>query len=131
MEYPYSHKFDPPAPIIKITLISPASENRTFSHQAQIDSGADMTTIPQAVIDGLDLMPARDIIAIGYDNTISIRLTYYVNIRIEEFKFFPIEILSSPGKDFLIGRDILNQWTITLDGKNQIFKIEAKKKYYA
>jgi predicted aspartyl protease len=124
MEYPYSRKFEPPAPVIKITLISPANENSIFSHQALIDTGADITTIPQAVIDGLDLMPARDIIAIGYDNTVSIRLTYYVNVRIEDFEFFPLEILSSPGKDFLIGRDILNQWTIVLDGKGQIFKIK-------
>jgi hypothetical protein len=34
MEYPYSQKFEPPAPVIKITRISPAYENNVFSHQA-------------------------------------------------------------------------------------------------
>ena len=124
MEYPYSNKFSPPAPVINITLISPTDVNNIFSHSAQLDTGADITTIPQSVIDSLELMPARDIIAIGYDNTVSVRLTYYVDVRIGEFKFYPLEILSSPGKDFLIGRDILNQWIITLDGKSQTFKIK-------
>jgi predicted aspartyl protease len=124
MEYPYSDKFDPPAPVIRITLISPVDVNNIFSHSAQLDTGADMTTIPQSVIDSLELMPARDIIAISYDNSVSIRLTYYVNVRIGEFKFYPLEILSSPGKDFLVGRDILNQWIITLDGRSQILKIK-------
>ena len=62
MEYPYSDKFNPPAPVLKIILISPADVNNIFSHSAQLDTGADITTIPQSVIDSLELMPARDII---------------------------------------------------------------------
>jgi hypothetical protein len=33
--------------------------------------------------------------------------------------------MSSAGNDFLIGRDVLNEWVLVLDGKKMILKIEG------
>jgi hypothetical protein len=36
-----------------------------------------------------------------------------------------ITTIPMPINDFLIGRDVLNEWVLVLDGKNRILKIEG------
>ena len=79
------------------------------------------------IIDALDLTPAREVLAIGFNNTAAHRLTYYVNLHLAGDDFSPIEVMSSAGNDFLIGRDVLNEWVLVMDGKRRMLKIEEGK----
>lgn len=122
--FPYSNTYRPPAPVIPAVISSLDDPTRSVTHEAKIDTGADITTVPMFLIDPLNLVPAREVLAIGFNNTDARRLTYYVNLHLAGYDFFPIEVMSSAGNDFLIGRDILNEWVLTLDGKNRTLKVE-------
>ncbi len=123
--FPYSVFFHPPAPVIPAVISSLEDPTRSITREGKVDCGADITTVPMPIIEALDLTPAREVLAIGFNNTEALRLTYYVNLHLAGYDFSPIEIMSSAGNDFLIGRDILNEWVLVLDGKKGILKIEA------
>ena len=56
----------------------------------------------------------------GFDASMQILSVYIAMIEIKTFAPIRIPILSSPGVNHIIlGRDILNRYSITLDGPNQ------------
>lgn len=68
-----------------------------------MDTGADITTVPNAVVQQLELMPAREVLAVGYDSAPVRRITYYVRLEVAGHLFQFVEILGSPGTEILIG----------------------------
>ena len=56
----YSREYIPPAPSLKVKLINPFS-NRSLELQAKLDTGADITVLPQHAISMLKLIPASHI----------------------------------------------------------------------
>jgi predicted aspartyl protease len=124
--FPYSTFFHPPAPVIPAVISSLEDPTRSLTREAKVDTGADITTVPMAIIDALNVVPAREVLAIGFNSTEARRLTYYVNLHLAGYDFSPIEVMSSAGNDFLIGRDVLNQWLVVLDGEKRTLKIEGE-----
>jgi hypothetical protein len=49
--------------------------------------------------------------------------TYYVNISTNGFRFELVKVLSSQRTNALLGRDILNRFKITLDGKSLAIRV--------
>jgi hypothetical protein len=49
--------------------------------------------------------------------------TYLVIIEVEGYRLEGIEVIASPIKDHLLGRNVLNHFTITLKGKDLSFEI--------
>jgi len=54
MKYKYNRNFDPPAPVIEVSISAPLSKVSTSS-TALVDSGADITVIPKRIIAQLKL----------------------------------------------------------------------------
>lgn len=53
----YSFEYSPPAPSLKVRFTRPFSD-RSLEFQAKLDTGADMTVIPQHAVNELGLNPA-------------------------------------------------------------------------
>lgn len=89
-----------------------------------VDSGGDGTAIPQRVIDNLRLIPVRERPVAGYKGKPSKELTFLVDISLDGFKFELIEVVScGDEEEILIGRNLLNDLKVLLDGKNLNFEI--------
>lgn len=119
----YSTDFDPPAAIVGFTVYCPVDHERAASVRGELDSGADISVVPQRLVDELHLMPRRVMIAQGYDGTQNRWATYMVDLEVEGYPVDDVEVIALPCQDAILGRDVLNRFIITLNGKELDFDV--------
>ena len=112
----YNQQIEPPAPFLELTIHHPqiASQSRTIA--AKLDTGADVSAIPQQIATALALIPARTILVEGYDGTQSTIDTYIVIVQIGKTRFRNVEVILIPDDHALLGRDLLNFFYTKLNG---------------
>lgn len=81
-----------------------------------LDSGADITAVPAAVADRLGLVKFSDVLLAGYAGPAVLADSYVVNLTLHEFGIAAVEVVLTNESYVILGRDILNQFHITLDG---------------
>ena len=114
----------PAAPILrKITIKNPQVPKKTDDQEALIDSGAFKTVIPEILIEELQLVPAREIEVEGYKEGKQKHWTYFVDVEFKGYSFPYTEVLAVKRKNVLLGRDILNQTILVLNGKKLSYDI--------
>jgi hypothetical protein len=119
----YDRAVVPPAPIVEVEVANPYS-GKSRKVLGKIDSGAAISTIPVALLNELDLERAGSIGVRGFNQERARKMkTYRVNLSFENCKFELVEVILTPNPYVLVGRDILNQLKIILDGKNLQFQI--------
>ena len=121
--YRYNTSIDPPAAYLPVRMTNPDT-GASIRLPAKIDSGAAMSVLPQTAVADLALEPTGDILASGYDRRVALLPTYSVTFGIEDYTFQDIEITVSPRKDVLLGRDVLNYFILTLNGKDLTFDLK-------
>lgn len=124
--YPYNRdNFDPPAPALEVSLTmpGPVSYGQIVKSLALIDSGADMTVIPKWAVQQLQLKYVDEVLASGYDGISKKTFVYSVKIIFDNLGDFIIKTIVSDNEYILIGRDILNRWSLFLKGRNRIFEV--------
>lgn len=120
--YRYDDREDPPAAYLSIQITNPDTEAAT-PLPAKLDSGAAMSVLPQTAVADLALEPIGDVLAMGYDRKPTLLPAYNVTFEVEGYTLHDVEVTASPRSDVLLGRDILNHFILTLDGKNLTFDL--------
>ena len=124
MEYKYSRNFNPTAPVIELSISAPLSEAITSSI-ALIDSGADITVIPEVIISQLKLRRVDSVLASGFSKRVVQATVYSAALSIEGILETQIyRVLSWNGDYALIGRDILNKFIAMLNGPNEELSLQ-------
>lgn len=118
----YSDSYNPPAPSLNVRFSRPSS-TRSLEIQAKLDTGADITVIPQQIINELRLMPVRRISISSFDKRQVWKYTYFVDLSLKNLEFSMVEVISTSRLDALLGRDVLNLLKTTLDGKTLNFDL--------
>jgi len=118
----YALEYTPPAPALTVELARPFSSQSRES-RAKLDSGADMTVLPQPLIGELRLVPASRIAVYSFNEREEERYTYFVDISFHSFVFPLVEVIGARRRDVLLGRDVLNLLKTTLDGKALNFEL--------
>lgn len=115
--FSYSVDYDPAMPVLEVTISEPHSNEAVTYAPALIDSGADGTLVP------VDLLER-----IGAVSVASGRLTwfwqasrqvsiYIVRLQIGAYTLPRVRVAGVPaGTDLILGRNVLNQMRVTLDG---------------
>ena len=119
MKYKYSRNFDPPAPVIEVSISAPLSKVSTSS-TALVDSGADITVIPERIIAQLKLQRVDSTPVSGFGKRVIQTTVYSATLEIEGISESKIYRILGWSEDYaLIGRDLLNQFIAVLNGLSQ------------
>jgi predicted aspartyl protease len=124
IRYAYNRQLTPPAPFAHVTLRSVNGARELTDLPAQLDSGADRTVVPSQAVELLGLVPVRELDAHGVAGERMRLPTFLVEVEIRQLQAMTMEVLASPHEPFvLLGRDILNQFRIVLEGPQLAFEI--------
>lgn len=109
--------FDPPAPVARIVLRNPDAGNAVSDVLLLVDTGADVTLLPQASIQELGVSPLADLRyeLMGFDGSRSFASVVLVDMVFLN-RVFRGRYLVTEGECGILGRDILNHVTLLLDG---------------
>ncbi|MEM3023136.1 MAG: retroviral-like aspartic protease family protein [Candidatus Bathyarchaeia archaeon] len=118
----YSLDYDPPAPALRVRIAKPLSDG-FVELQGKLDTGADMTAIPEGAIDRIGLIPAGRVRVSSFKGDEAVEYTYFVDLSLPGHEFRMVEVIGARRRDALLGRDVLNALKLTLDGKALAFTI--------
>lgn len=115
-----SDNYDPAMPVVEIGLISSVSGEQAVVLVAVIDSGADATMLP---IDALQSADALHYQLRGMRGVTGQPIpvdTYHIIIRVGPYTIPGIKAVAMrAGSEAILGRDVLNQLELTLNGPAQ------------
>ena len=109
--------------------VSPSNQEKWFELPAKIDTGADFSILPLFLFDEYkNILPnSYCSICTATDNEEDGGKdypSYFFNVLVENQKIFRIETVFLEYKKYmLIGRDILNEITLNINGSNKYFEI--------
>jgi predicted aspartyl protease len=114
-----SHRYRPPAAVFQgIEIANPFNGLMKRCEVAKIDTGADISVIPQELIQSLNLQPSTLVQISNWAGEIHEESGYVVTMRFDRFVFDNIEVIGCGRSDALVGRDVLNRLRLELDGKS-------------
>ena len=119
----YDTSFTPPAPIADVSVSHPVTGLVVDGLRGKLDSGADVSVIPTTLVDHLHLTPRGHVWTRGYDGTFTRRPLYYVGMNVEGINVPVVRCVAANRADLLLGRNVMNRFCITLDGKNLTFEL--------
>jgi hypothetical protein len=112
-----SNLFNPPAPVARVTLRDPGSDNTATEVLMLIDSGADITLVPQTSIDELNSSfdPQECYELKGFNGQRSLAQPVQLDLVFLK-KTFRGRFLIINSEAGILGRDVLNYVAFLLDG---------------
>ncbi len=114
----------PPAPFVHVSIRRPLEGSDEVTVPAQIDTGADLSVIPGRLVEELHLVPLDSVSALGFGGHLLSLSTYLVELQIRETAPVTVKVIASPDEPYvLLGRDILNQFSILLDGPKLVLEL--------
>ncbi len=119
----YDQSVQPPAPFLDILICHPRLPEKSQRIVAKLDTGADLSAIPKAVADELELLAARTILTEGYDGSQTSVKTYFIILKVAQARFRRLEVILIPEDYALLGRDVLNHFYAHLNGPDLTFDL--------
>ena len=115
--FDYSHTYDPAAPVIEVEVVGYQPASRRITQIALVDSGADATMMPRHILRqvGAEFLETRRMRGvIGVSQRVRV---YIVAIHIGEQVLHGVRVAElAAGDETILGRNVLNQLRLTLDG---------------
>ncbi len=119
-----SENYYPAAPTVEISVSRVGYEEPTVRLTALVDSGADATLLP---IDVLRTVGARHIETRQMRGIVSHPIaveTYLAMLSVGSFTLTGLEVIAANvGAEAIVGRDVLNQMIVTLNGLANVVEL--------
>ena len=109
--------FDPPAPVVRVTLRNPQSGVTVSDAPLVLDSGADVTLLPRDAFAQLAMATLGDrrYELMGFDGHKSFAAVAMLDVLLLN-RTFRGRYLLLDGEHGILGRDVLNHLVVLLDG---------------
>jgi predicted aspartyl protease len=119
-----SGNFSPPAPILSVTIWNEDRNKSYHAPAALIDTGCDMTIIPQVWSRDLNLVLVDQRVVTGvFGDESDICPVYAARVQILDV-YEDLERVIGLGSTLLIGRDILRRFVTTLNGIESVLSLK-------
>jgi len=118
-----SDLFDPPAPLARVTLRAIQTRKVIADVPMLIDSGSDLTLIPEASVAELGPLPGSDkaVELQGFDGRVTAARSVELDLIFLGITFRGrLAVVDSPVG--VLGRNVLNRFAVVLDGPNLNWK---------
>jgi hypothetical protein len=127
VRYNYNQQLQPPAPFIYATISAPASSAgaaRAERIPMQLDMGAGLTVIPQRLMTELGLIKFSEVGIGGFHRDPEPEDTFLIRLQIHEWEIEVVEVVLGDDSYGLLGRDVLNQFLLVLNGPELYFTLQ-------
>jgi predicted aspartyl protease len=121
----YSRDFDPPAPFIDMIVAAPGDSGSRRSIGALLDTGAEVSVIPQQIVHELELSPYAEMVIEAFDGRRQRVNLYVVALEIADTRLSLVRAIAYSTSYAILGRDVLNRFFTTLSGPHLSFEITA------
>lgn len=123
MSYRYDNQhYNPPAPVLPITVRAPGDSMKQVTTDALVDTGADITCLPRAIINAVGAERASTYDVFGINGVyIGSFDTYFLEFEIAATKKLT-EVIAI-GDEPILGRNLINEFTLQLHGITQELSI--------
>jgi predicted aspartyl protease len=101
------------------TLIRAPLGVDTATLEGKLDTGADLSAVPERFIAELDVPPVRTVRAATFLGELQEVIVYRIDIKIGTMSFERIEVLSTRRPYVILGRNILRLLVVRLDGPGE------------
>lgn len=117
VQFDYDRSYLPPAPVVTLTVDGYSDSVQPATIQAMVDSGADGTMLPTAVLTQIQASYVDSVRMSGITGMVERRDRYRVRLQIGDIVIKGIDAVAVESETGgLIGRDVLNQLIVTLNG---------------
>jgi predicted aspartyl protease len=124
IRYTYNRQVAPAAPFVYVNLRCVETGKEASNQPAQLDTGGDRTVLPGSIVEHLGLIPLDEIPIGGFGGHVTLTRTYRVELGIHQLSPWIIEAIAHADEPFiLLGRDVLNQLRLLLDGPQFFLEI--------
>jgi predicted aspartyl protease len=120
----FDRQFVPPSAVADVVVTHPVSSSNSAPLGGKLDTGADITVIPEGLVSQLGLSARSHVWARAYDGILSQRPVYYVRFRLEGHDLPVVRCIAADRRNVLVGRNVLNRFVVTLDGRNLEFDVQ-------
>jgi len=120
----YDTSSQPPAPFIEFEVVSPQDSTQQRLAQGLLDTGAEVSVLPVELLTALQIPKASDMSVESWDGSSTLVTTYIVTLGIADASLDSIEVVAAPMPYAILGRDVLNHFILTLNGKDLIFELQ-------
>ncbi|MDR7521830.1 MAG: hypothetical protein QN168_05130 [Armatimonadota bacterium] len=119
--FPYDVRRSPPAAVLPVRLGPPRAEPAT-AVAALVDSGADLTVLPEGLPLALGLPQVGEVTVRGLTGTARVPV---FAVEVEAAGGRRIVEVVGVGGEALLGRDLLNHWMVRLAGPRRSLEVEV------
>jgi predicted aspartyl protease len=124
--FPFDGKFDPPALTIPVKVAGVVRTRPRTALLALIDTGADITAIPDVLKDRYQLYPIGRLQLEGVAGITSIAYTYEANMTALDQPARPMKVVLTHFPFVILGRDWLRHYHIYVDGPGSRFAVRPE-----
>ena len=124
--YEYSTDYEPPMPVAKVGISKPGRTEAKVLVTALIDSGSDGTLMPLDILESADAKYVGDAYIrgiLGHRQAVEL---YLATLHLAGHQIHAVRIAGvDPDDEIILGRDVVNQLEMTLNGPAEMTEIPA------